>query len=81
MCERCELHFLTPQPIPSRRTAIRAELDRSYRRLGAILYERGFGAPRGENDPIVPPSVAPIALLLAAKIRDLSVDLQARGPQ
>ena len=80
MCELCKVHFLGQRRLVSRHAALRAELDRSYRRLGHILYEREFGAPREDDDPLVPPSVAPIALLLAAKIRDLNVDMQAARP-
>lgn len=71
------MRFMKPRIGEARRAAVRAELTDCYRRLGRILYERGANRERRETDPIVPKAIAPIALLIAAKIRDLASEVEA----
>ena len=79
VCEVCEMRFLTPRMGQARHRALRAELNLCYHRLGKILYERGaFRGRRG--DPLVPRDIGPIALLIAAKIRDLASEVEATRP-
>lgn len=80
MCEVCEMRFITPRLGEARHRALRAELDECYRRLGRILYERGAPGRRRETDPIVPDGFGPIAVLIAAKIRDLASEVEATRP-